>query len=195
MRAYDPQRGHVSFGGVDLRDAPLDELRRRIAFIPQEGHLFSGTLADNVRLAAPRATDEEVREALRAIGALERFEALPEGLATEVRSRGVRLSSGERQLVSLARVALVDPAVLVLDEATSALDPQTELAVELALAALAHGRTTITIAHRLSAAVRADRVALMHEGRISETASHSELLARGARYAELWAAWESATAV
>jgi len=129
VRAYDPQQGAVSLGGTDLRDATLDALRSRIVFVPQEGHLFSGSIADNVRLGRPDATDDEVREALQSIGALTRVEALPDGLATDVRSRGVRLSSGERQLVSIARVALVDPTVIVLDEATSSLDPQTEAAV------------------------------------------------------------------
>ncbi|HEY6962914.1 MAG TPA: ABC transporter ATP-binding protein [Gaiellaceae bacterium] len=191
VRAYDAQHGVVTFGGVDLRDASLDELRSRIVFVPQEGHLFSGTIADNVRLARPEASDEEVREALRAIGALERFASLPEGLATDVRSRGVRLSSGERQLVSIARVALVDPGVIVLDEATSSLDPQTEAAVEHALAVLAEGRTVITIAHRLSTAERADRVAVMEHGRLVEIASHDELVAQGERYARLWASWQA----
>ena len=194
VRAYDPDEGRVTFGGVDLRDVPLDELRRRIVFVPQEGHLFSGTIADNVRLARPDASDDDVRDALRAIGALERFEALPGGLATDVRSRGVRLSSGERQLVSIARVALADPAVIVLDEATSALDPQTEAAVEQALAALARGRTVITIAHRLSTAERADRVAVLEHGRLIEVASHDELVTNGDRYAELWASWQAGLA-
>jgi ATP-binding cassette subfamily B protein len=191
VRSYDPQAGRVCFGGVDLRDAPLDDLRRRIVAVAQEGHLFAGTIADNVRLARPEATDAEVREALRAIGCLERFAALPGGLETDVRSRGVRLSSGERQLVSIARVALVDPAVVVLDEATSSLDPQTEAAVEQALAALARGRTTITIAHRLSTAERADRVAVLEQGRLVEIASHQDLVARGDRYARLWASWQA----
>jgi ATP-binding cassette subfamily B protein len=191
VRAYDPDEGAVAFGGVDLRDAQLDELRRRIVFVPQEGHLFSGTIADNVRLARPEASDEEARAALHAIGALERFEALPEGLGTDVRSRGVRLSSGERQLVSIARVALVDPAVVVLDEATSSLDPQTEAAVEQALAAISQGRTVITIAHRLSTAERADRVAVMEHGNLIEVASHDELVANGDRYARLWASWQA----
>jgi ATP-binding cassette subfamily B protein len=191
VRAYDPDRGRVSFGGVDLRDAPLDELRRRIVSVAQEGHLFAGTLADNVRLAQPDASDADVREALRAIGALERFAALPDGLETDVRSRGARLSSGERQLVSLARVALIDPALVVLDEATSSLDPQTEAAVEQALAALARGRTTVTIAHRLSTAERADRVAVLELGRLVEIASHRELVERGERYARLWASWQA----
>jgi ATP-binding cassette, subfamily B, bacterial len=191
VRAYDADEGVVSFGGVDLRDAQLDDLRRRVVFVPQEGHLFSGTIADNIRLAKPEASDEEARAALRAIGALERFEALPDGLATDVRSRGVRLSSGERQLVSIARVALVDPAVIVLDEATSSLDPQTEAAVEQALAAISHGRTVITIAHRLSTAERADRVAVMEHGKLIEIAAHDELVANGDRYARLWASWQA----
>jgi ATP-binding cassette subfamily B protein len=191
VRAYDPEEGAVTFGGVDLRDASIDDLRRHIVFAPQEGHLFSGTIADNVRLARPEASDDEVREALRAIGALDRFEALPDGLATDVRSRGLRLSSGERQLVSLARVALADPAVIVLDEATSSLDPQTEAAVEHALAALARDRTVITIAHRLSTAERADRVAVMEHGELVEIAPHEALVANGNRYARLWASWQA----
>lgn len=195
VRAYDPQQGVVSLGGTDLRDATLDALRSRIAFVPQEGHLFSGSIADNVRLVRPDATDDEVREALRSIGALTRVEALPDGLATDVRSRGVRLSAGERQLVSIARVALVDPMVIVLDEATSSLDPQTEAAVEHALSVLARGRTVITIAHRLSTAERADRVAVMEHGRLVEIASHDELVAQGDRYARLWASWQAGLGV
>ncbi len=191
VRAYDPDEGCVTFGGVDLRNASLDNLRRRIVYVPQEGHLFSGTIADNIRLAKPEASDAEARAALRAIGALERFESLPDGLATDVRSRGVRLSSGERQLVSIARVALVDPSVIVLDEATSSLDPQTEAAVEQALAAISQGRTVITIAHRLSTAERADRVAVMEHGKLIEIASHEELVANGDRYARLWASWQA----
>jgi ATP-binding cassette, subfamily B, bacterial len=191
VRFYDPRIGAVAYGDVDLRDVGHDELRRRIVFVPQEGHLFSGSIADNVRLGRPGAADHEVRAALGAIGALERFERLPGGLDTDVRSRGVRLSAGERQLVSIARVALADPAVIVLDEATSALDPRTEAAVERALAAVAQGRTMITIAHRLSTAQRADRVAVLEGGRLVEVASHDELVRRGERYARLWASWEA----
>jgi ATP-binding cassette, subfamily B, bacterial len=191
VRAYDPNDGRVTFGGIDVRAAQLGDLRRRIMFVPQEGHLFSGTIAENIRLGRPDASDEETREALRRIGALERFELLPGGLQTDVRSRGVRLSSGERQLVSLARVALADPSVIVLDEATSSLDPQTEAAVERALAVLSQGRTMITIAHRLSTAERADRVALMEASRLVEIASHDELVAQGDRYARLWASWQA----
>jgi ATP-binding cassette subfamily B protein len=193
-RQYDPGEGVVRFGGLDLREATNASLRRRIVFLPQEGHLFSGSIADNVRLADEGASDEDVERALRSIGAYERFAALPDGLSTDVRTRGVRLSSGERQLVGLARVALADPAVIVLDEATSSLDPATEADVERALAAVSRGRTVITIAHRLSTAERADRVAVVEAGRIVEIATHDELVAEGARYAELWASWEAGQA-
>jgi ATP-binding cassette, subfamily B, bacterial len=193
-RQYDPQEGRIELGGVDLRDAKLESLHRRIVLLPQEGHLFSGTIAENVRLAHPEATDDEVRSALRRIGALDRFGSLPDGLETDVQTRGVRLSAGERQLVGIARVALADPAVIVLDEATSSLDPATEAAVERALAAVAEGRTVVTIAHRLSTAERADRVAVMEHGRLVEVASHDELVVQGDRYARLWASWQAGLA-
>lgn len=193
-RQYDPQEGRIELGGVDLRDATLESLHRRIVLLPQEGHLFSGTIADNVRLAHPDATDAEVRNALERIGELDRFESLPDGLDTDVQTRGVRLSAGERQLVGIARVALADPAVIVLDEATSSLDPATEAAVERALAAVAEGRTVVTIAHRLSTAERADRVAVMEHGRLVEVASHDELVQQGDRYARLWASWQAGLA-
>jgi ATP-binding cassette subfamily B protein len=193
-RQYDPRQGTITLGGVDLRDATLESLHRRIVLLPQEGHLFSGTIADNVRLAHPDTGNDEVREALRSIGALERFESLPDGLETDVQTRGLRLSAGERQLVGIARVALADPAVIVLDEATSSLDPATEAAVERALAAVAAGRTVVTIAHRLSTAERADRVAVMERGRLVEVASHDELVEQGDRYARLWASWQAGLA-
>jgi ATP-binding cassette, subfamily B, bacterial len=193
-RQYDPQEGRIELGGVDLRDATLESLHRRIVLLPQEGHLFSGTIAENVRLAHPEATDDEVRSAMRRIGALDRFDSLPDGLETDVQTRGVRLSAGERQLVGIARVALADPAVIVLDEATSSLDPATEAAVERALAAVAEGRTVVTIAHRLSTAERADRVAVMENGRLVEVASHDELVEQGDRYARLWASWQAGLA-
>src|SRR5436305_4310091 len=193
-RQYDPQQGSILLGGVDLRDARLESLRHRIVMLPQEGHLFSGTIADNVRLADPEASDEAVLHALEQIGARVRFEALPEGIGTDVQTRGVRLSAGERQLVGIARVALADPAVIVLDEATSSLDPATEAAVERALAAVVEGRTVIIIAHRLSTAERADRVVVMDAGRVVEVASHEELVEQGERYARLGASWQAGVA-
>ena len=193
-RQYDPQDGAIRLGGVDLRDGTLESLRHRIVMLPQEGHLFSGTIADNVRLADPEASDDAVRHALDQISALARFESLPDGLQTDVQTRGVRLSAGERQLVGIARVALADPAVIVLDEATSSLDPATEAEVERALAAVVEGRTVIIIAHRLSTAERADRVVVMDNGHVVETASHEELVAQGERYASLWASWQAGVA-
>jgi ATP-binding cassette, subfamily B, bacterial len=190
-RLYDPVDGDVRFAGVDLRDARLDSLRRMIALVPQEGHLFSGTIVDNIRLAQPEASEDDVAAALDHIGARERFESLPDGLRTEVQTRGLRLSAGERQLVGLARVALANPAVMVLDEATSSLDPGTEAEVERALGVLTQGRTVITIAHRLTTAERADRIAVLESGRLVELGSHDELLARGGTYAAMWDAWEA----
>jgi ATP-binding cassette, subfamily B, bacterial len=193
-RLYDPGSGTVTYGGVNLRDATLASLRTRIVVVPQEGFLFSGTIADNLSIARPGASLDDVRAALHAIGALERFEAFPQGLHTEVRERGSRLSAGERQLVSLARAALVDPAVLVLDEATSNLDPGTEAAVEAALDRLMEGRTSIVVAHRLSTVQRADRIAVVGlvdgVGAVVESGTHDELVALGGSYAALSSAWE-----
>jgi ATP-binding cassette subfamily B protein len=190
-RLYDPTVGTIAFGGVDLRDATLDSLRDRVVVVPQEGFLFGGSIADNVRIARAEASDDELREALAAIGALERFEEFEDGIHTEVRERGSRLSAGERQLVSLARAALVDPAVLVLDEATSSLDPGTELIVESALEKLMQGRTTIVVAHRLSTIRTADRIAVVDAGELAELGTHDELVAHGGRYAALASAWKS----
>jgi ATP-binding cassette subfamily B protein len=193
-RFYDPRSGVVRFGGVDLRDATLASLRQRIVVVPQEGYLFTGTIRENVRIGAPDATDADVDAALDALGIRERFAALRDGLDTEVRERGSRLSAGERQLVSLARAALADPPVLVLDEATSNLDPGTEHAVEHALEALTEHRTVFVVAHRLSTAARADRVAVVDDGRIVELGPHDELVRREGRYASLWASWSSSQA-
>jgi ATP-binding cassette subfamily B protein len=192
-RLYDPTEGAVRFGGVDLRDATLVSLRGRIVVIPQEGFLFNGSIRDNVRLARAGATDAEVDDAVRAVGAFERFSALPDGLDTEVRERGSRLSGGEKQLVSLARAALADPAVLVLDEATSSLDPGTESLVERAVDRLLQGRTVVVIAHRLSTAERADTVAVVDGGVLVELGTHDELVAAGGRYAALYATWVAGT--
>lgn len=190
-RLYDPVDGHITFGDVDLRLASRGSMRDRVVVVPQEGFLFGGTIMSNIRIARPSATDVEVASALERIGALARFAELPDGLATEVRERGSRLSSGERQLISLARAALVDPAVLVFDEATSNLDPGTEAVVEQALDTLMSGRTVIVVAHRLSTVRRADRIAVVDHARLVELGTHEELVALGGRYAALASAWSS----
>ena len=189
-RLYDPTSGTVSFGGVDLRRATLASLRDRVVVVPQEGFLFSGTIRENLSIARPSATDDEITESLNAIGVLEHFTSFAEGLDTEVRERGSRLSAGERQLIALARAALVDPAVLVLDEATSNLDPGTEAEVEHALESLMLNRTVIVVAHRLSTVRRADRIAVVDAGGLAELGTHDELVALGGKYAALSAAWE-----
>jgi ATP-binding cassette subfamily B protein len=191
-RFYDPTEGVVSYGGTDLRMATMASLRQRIVVVPQEGFLFHGSILDNVRLGRDGATDEEVRAALEMIGAYERFSAFPRGLLTEVRERGSRLSAGERQLVSLGRAALANPEVLILDEATSSLDPGTEALVEEAMAALMAGRTVVVIAHRLSTAERAERVAVVYGGRLVEVGGHAELMAAGGTYAALHRSWAGA---
>ena len=188
-RLYDPQSGSVSFGGVDLRQASMEDLRRRIVVIPQEGFLFDGSVRDNLLIAKPTATESELLRALDNIGLRERFEALPEGLDTQVRERGSRLSAGERQLVALSRAALVDPAVLVLDEATSNLDPGTEMLVEAALEKLMVGRSVIVVAHRLSTVQRADKIAVVADAKISEIGTHDELVALNGHYALLASTW------
>jgi ATP-binding cassette subfamily B protein len=165
-----------------------------VVVVPQEGFLFNGSVRENVRIARGSATDDEVDEALRAVGAHERFSALPEGLDTEVQERGSRLSAGEKQLVSLARAALVDPALLVLDEATSSLDPGTEALVEAAMDRLMAGRTVVVIAHRLSTAERADRVGVVVDGCLAELGRHADLVDAGGRYAALFATWSGGIA-
>jgi ATP-binding cassette subfamily B protein len=194
-RLYDPSIGSVSYGGTDLRRATLASLRERIVVVPQEGFLFNGTIRENVRLARITASDEEVEAALARLGILDHFERLPDGLDTEVRERGSRLSAGERQLVALGRAALVDPAVLVLDEATSNLDPGTEAEVEAALERLMQGRTTIVVAHRLTTVQRADRIVVVDKAQIVEVGSHAELLERNGKYAALARAWEKSHAL
>jgi len=194
-RLYDPSQGTVTYGGMNLRRATHASLRQRIVVVPQEGFLFNGTIRDNVRLARIESSDADVEAALQRLGVFAHFDRLPEGLDTEVRERGTRLSAGERQLVALGRAALVDPAVLVLDEATSNLDPGTEAEVEAALEKLMQGRTTIVVAHRLTTVQRADRIVVVDRARIAEVGTHAELVALGGKYAALARAWEKSHAV
>jgi len=188
-RFYDPQRGHVRVDGQDLRGVQLDSLRRQLGVVPQEPFLFAGSIRDNLAFARPDASEEEVRAACRAVGIDELIERLPQGIETPCHERGVTLSSGERQLLALVRAFLAQPRVLILDEATSNLDLKTESMVEHALDTLLEGRTAILIAHRLSTAMRADRIGVIEAGRLVELGSHDELLARGERYAALFETW------
>lgn len=188
-RLYDPQSGTVTFGDIDLRQASMEDLRRRIVVIPQEGFLFDGSVRDNLLIAKPDATEQELAQALDNLGLRERFESLPEGLDTQVRERGSRLSAGERQLVALSRAALVDPAVLVLDEATSNLDPGTEMIIEAALEKLMINRSVIVVAHRLSTVQRADMIGVVSDARITELGTHAELIALDGHYAQLVNNW------
>jgi ATP-binding cassette subfamily B protein len=189
-RLYDPSSGRVSYGGVDLREASLHSLRRRIVMVSQEEHLFQGSIADNVRASRPEASDAEVLLALQRIGAHERFQAKPGGLGASVGERGALLSAGERQLVALARVALLAADVLILDEPTSSLDPGTEQEVNLALESLMADRTVVLIAHRLSTMKQVDRIAVVADGQIAELGNHAELIALQGKYAALYRGWE-----
>ena len=191
-RFYDPTAGRVLIDGYDVRDVKLESLRRQIGVVPQEPFLFAGSVRDNIAFARPDAADAELEEACRLLGIDEVLERLPEGLDTPVHERGSSLSSGERQLLALARAFVARPRVLVLDEATSSLDLRSEAVVERALAVLSEGRTAILIAHRLATAMRADRIAVVEAGRIVEIGSHDELVAAGGRYADLYAAWSRA---
>ena len=192
VRFYDPTAGTVSIDGLDLRDLSFASLRRHVALVPQEGYLFGGTLRDNLAFARPGISDEEIWAVCATVGIADWVRSLPERLDTEVRERGSRLSSGERQLVALTRALIADPALIVLDEATSNLDPETEARVEAALSVLLKGRTAMVIAHRLQTARRADRVVLVDKGRIIEEGTHDDLVARGGAYARLSEVWEGA---
>ncbi|HJR25868.1 MAG TPA: ABC transporter ATP-binding protein, partial [Acidimicrobiales bacterium] len=190
-RLYDPTEGRVLLDGVDIRDVTLASVRRQVGTVPQEAFLFGGSIRENVAFARPDATDDEVVEACRLVGLGELLERLPDGIDTPVHERGVSLSSGERQLLALARAFLARPRILVLDEATSNLDLRSEARIEEALDALLEGRTSILIAHRLATARRADRIAVVHDGRIVELGTHADLLAAGGRYATMVDTWQA----
>lgn len=190
-RFYDPQTGGVSLDGIDLRKLSFADLRRTVALVPQEGFLFEDSLRFNLSFGRGEMSDEEIWEACRAMGIAEWVESLPEGLDTLMRERGNRLSSGERQLVALARALAVDPAIVILDEATSNLDPGTESQIEDALETLLAGRTSIVVAHRLRTARRADRVLVMEGGLVMEDGTYEDLAGRDGHFAELIRTWES----
>ena len=187
-----PSDGKVTVGGVELTGLPLDELRSRVALVSQEHHVFRGTLRDNVTLARPHATDDEVQAALAAVEATSWVAALPGGLDCAVGSGGTALSSARAQQVALARLILADPHTLILDEATSLLDPRSARRLERSMAAVLDGRTVVSIAHRLHVGHDADRVIVLEEGEIREAGSHRELINAGGAYAALWRSWHGA---
>ena len=188
-RLADPNSGDVLIGGVDLRAVAPDSRRRGIRMVPQDGFLFAATIEDNIRYGRPGATEADAAAAVEALGLRRWVEGLPAGMRTPVGQRGGRLSEGERQLVALARAQVADPGLLLLDEATSAVDPETEEALAVALAHLAQGRTTVSVAHRLSTAERADLVLVFDDGRIVEQGRHDELVEAGGVYARLHESW------
>ncbi|MTD13009.1 ATP-binding cassette domain-containing protein [Nakamurella sp. YIM 132087] len=185
-RYYDVTDGTVRVDGTDIRDFDLPSYRRRLGVVPQEPHLFAGTVRDNIAYGRPDATDAEVESAARAVGAIDAVAALSGGFRHRVDERGRNLSAGQRQLVSLARAELVDPDILLLDEATAALDPAAEAAVLAATDRLAKGRTTVVVAHRLTTASRADSIVVMDHGRVVETGTHADLLDAGGLYSRLY---------
>ncbi|MEU6185714.1 ABC transporter ATP-binding protein [Nocardia sp. NPDC047038] len=184
-----PTSGTLTLWGVDLTEIADEALTRRVAIVPQDAFLFDRTVGENIALGRAGDSRDAVLDVLARLGLRDWVRTLPQGLETPVGQRGEALSAGERQLVALARTALVDPDLLVLDEATSGVDAGTDVRVQHALARLTRGRTTLTIAHRMHTAETADRVLLFHEGRITEDGTHTELLERGGRYARLHAVW------
>ena len=186
-RFYDPQHGAVLLDGEDVRNYTLRDLRRQISLVSQDVVLFDDTIANNIAYGAlGDRSRSEIEQAAEAAYVAEFAADLPQGLDTRVGERGALLSGGQRQRVAIARALLKDAPVLILDEATSALDTESERRVQAALTRLMQGRTTLVIAHRLSTIERADRIAVMRDGRIVETGTHAELLARGGYYASLY---------
>ena len=188
-RFYDPTAGRITVDGHDLRDVTLSSLRRQLGVVPQEPFLFAGTLRENIAFARPGAPEADVWAAVDAVGLRDLVERSPDGLDTPLHERGQSVSSGERQLIALARAFLAEPRVVVLDEATSSLDLRSELRVEAALDSLLAGRSAILVAHRLSTAMRADRIVVVDDHRIVESGTHAELVAAGGHYARLYATW------
>jgi ATP-binding cassette subfamily B protein len=184
-RLYDPSRGSIRIDGIDLRDLRFADLTAVVGVVSQETYLLHTTVRENLRYARPGATDAEIEDAARAAQIHDLIASLPDGYDTMVGSRGHRFSGGEKQRIAIARTLLRDPRVLVLDEATSALDTETERSVQKAFDALAQGRTTITIAHRLSTVRNADQIVVLDHGRVTEAGTHTSLIASNGRYAAL----------
>ena len=188
-RLMDPGQGAVRLGGVDLGKVPFDSLRERVVLVPQEGFLFDASLRENLAYGRLGADDRTMLQAVDDLGLSDWLAGLPFGLDTRVGQRGESLSAGERQLVALVRAQLADPDILVLDEATSAVDPQLEMRISSALDRLTTGRTSVTIAHRMTTAERADLVVVVDRGRIVQRGPHEQLLAEGGVYGRLWGSW------
>jgi ATP-binding cassette subfamily B protein len=185
QRFYDPLAGEIYLDGIDLRNADLQQVRERIALVPQDPVIFATSVRDNVRYARPDASDADVIAACKAAFALEFIEQLPDGLDAYLGERGVRLSGGQKQRIAIARAILADRPILLLDEATSALDSNSEQVVQQALEVLMKNRTTIMIAHRLSTVVNADRIVVLKQGSIVASGTHAELLASSDLYQQL----------
>jgi subfamily B ATP-binding cassette protein MsbA len=185
-RFYDPQEGSVVLDGVDVREYALADLRRQVALVSQDVVLFNDTIRNNIAFSTADATPQAVEDAARAAYVLEFADELPQGLDTMVGDRGALLSGGQRQRIAIARAILKDAPVLILDEATSSLDTHSERRIQAALAQLARNRTTLVIAHRLSTVEQADHIVVLDDGAVVEAGTHSELLAHGGLYAQLY---------